>query len=168
MRILLLFTLLISVTAQECRVSNGVEYVKIDGNFQPDGCPDGLKCLNNVCSTVTKAQNDATATVTEDGKEGDVCKVTYMPAEGGVEARVIVLINGVQKECTGGRKCLGDFAEDLLKQCTDDNKKCTNPESLKGTCQNPETFIMGGGWWTIFIIIGIIVLLVLCWLLGCF
>ena len=55
MRIVLLFTLLLSVTAQECRVSNGVEYVKIDGNFQPDGCPDGLKCVNKMCSAIQKS-----------------------------------------------------------------------------------------------------------------
>ncbi len=71
MRIVLLFTLLLSVTAQECRVSNGVEYVKIDGNFQPDGCPDGLKCINKVCSSVTTV-TDKSVIPDEDKNDGQL------------------------------------------------------------------------------------------------
>lgn len=55
MKIILLFTLLFSVTALECKISNGVEYVNIRGNLQPDGCPDGLQCVNETCSSVSAA-----------------------------------------------------------------------------------------------------------------
>ena len=80
MRIVLLFTLLLSVTAQECRVSNGVEYVKIDGNFQPDGCPDGLKCINEVCSSVTTATTIPDADKNDGQLEGLPCAV-YQASE---------------------------------------------------------------------------------------
>ena len=137
-----------AISALECKISDGVEYVKIRENFQPDGCPDGLQCLNNICSTRNS--------VTSDGKAGDSCAVRYYPAQGGLPEKIVITVKKVQQECATGLKCLGDFAEDLYEICFDDNKKCTS-DSLRGFCQNPDTFVMGIGWWISFFTVGFLV-----------
>ena len=146
MRIVLLFTLLLSVTAQECRVSNGVEYVKIDGNFQPDGCPDGLKCINKICSSVTTASiadNDK-----NDGQlEGLPCAV-YQASE----SRSIVVFQKDDKSQKDGKPytyssggcgskdgtnltCVGDWGE-KWEECTLIGDKPDTSKDCKPGCSD--------------------------------
>lgn len=87
---------------------------------------------------------------TIDGKKNDDCSVRYE------EGAVRTYVKGLIQECQGSLECLGAFAEDLFKNCEADHSICTD-ESLKGSCQDPETFIMGTGYWVLFSIIGVIV-----------
>lgn len=145
---MLLLSMAFAISALECKIFDGVEYVKIRGNFQPDGCPDGLQCLNNVCSTRESAT---------DTKEGKSCSVRYFDSEYEYEeGRVVIIIDGQTMECGSGLKCLGSFAEDLYQDCIDDNIICTQ-DPLRGTCENPDTFTMHWGLWVLFVCVGIIV-----------
>ena len=149
--VILFLSMAFAISALECKIFDGVEYVKIRGNFQPDGCPDGLQCLNNVCST----RNSATAT-----REGESCSVKYFKSDYDYEeGRVEIIIDGHIVDCGSGLKCLGNFAEDLYQDCIDDNIICTQ-DPLRGTCQNPDTFIMGAGYWVLFFTLGVILVVV--------
>ena len=147
MRLLLLFTLLLSVTAQECRVSNGVEYVKIDGNFQPDGCPGGLKCINKVCSSVTTVTDKSYASSDDSDKNDGQRKGLPCAVIGKDSRSLLVFIEGNDDDesqpwtyTSGGcgwkdgknLTCVGDWGEKWEEECPE----CTPDASGFKTCSD--------------------------------
>tara|TARA_B100000902_G_scaffold164852_2_gene159837 strand:- start:1355 stop:2020 length:666 start_codon:yes stop_codon:yes gene_type:complete len=152
MRIVLLFTLLLSVTAQECRVSNGVEYVKIDGNFQPDGCPDGLKCINKICSSVTTVTDKSYAS-SDDSDKNDGQRKGLPCAVIGKDARSLLVFikendDDESKPWTytsGGcgwkdgknLTCVGDWGEKWEEECPEcDPGTALIPASCSDKCKS--------------------------------
>lgn len=139
LKIILFLCMLFAATALECRISNGVEYVNIRGNLQPDGCPDGLKCVNETCSTIQKSNTDK-----NDGQRAGLpCAVI------GKDSRfILVFIDGgkddvIEKPWTytsGGcgskdgknLTCVGDWGEKWEEECPE----CTPDASGFTTCSD--------------------------------
>ena len=139
LKIILFLCMLFAATALECKISNGVEYVNIRGNLQPDGCPDGLKCVNETCSAIQKSNTEK-----NDGqREGLPCAVI------GKDSRsILVFIEGhtdddVDKPWTytsGGcgskdgknLTCVGDWGEKWEEECPE----CTPDASGFTTCSD--------------------------------
>lgn len=172
LKFLVLLTLLIVSNGLECRVANGVEYIKIGNNFQPDGCPDGLKCINEVCSDVSKVE--ATS------YEGKNCAVYAQD-----KRYILVQLDPSEdhpNKYTGsgcgsvdGKNltCRGDFGEWLQNRCPswyDVNDRNTHedckpgcPSSSttcdvenfdRGTCQKSE-YGLSVGWIIFFSLLGV-------------
>tara|TARA_A100001015_G_scaffold291555_1_gene365875 strand:+ start:442 stop:1035 length:594 start_codon:yes stop_codon:yes gene_type:complete len=175
-KFIVLSLLLFSTNALDCQIVDGVTYVKIDGNWQPDGCPEKSSCVDKVCATETvHAQPEPVSSSLGYNSWGDACKVYYMPAHTtqGITQNASFIVEvpdgkGPNDKCGkdgnadgAEMKCLGDFGEDLMADCVADKSICEDPKKLLGSCQIPENFLMAAGWWTLFITLAIVILCVL-------
>lgn len=177
-KFIVLSLLLFSANALDCQIVDGVTYVKIDGNWQADGCPEKSSCVDKVCAAdPVHAKPEPVYSTTGYNNWGDACKVFYMgeyTLQGITQnASFYVSVPDGKGDNTGcGKdgnsageemKCLGDFGEDLMANCMADKSICTDPKKLSGSCQIPDSFLMAAGWWTLF---GVILCIILCVLSG--
>ena len=142
-KIVLLLCISFSATALECRLSNGVEYVKVGNNFQPDGCPNGLSCVNEICSNASKVESTS--------YEGKPCAVYSQ------DKRYIVVQldnsedhpnkysgNGCGSLDGKNLTCRGDFGEYLEDECYTANEiKCKKGCPMGETTCDRNNFALG-------------------------
>jgi len=185
LKIILFLCMLFAATALECRISNGVEYVKIRGNLQPGGCPDGLKCVNETCSTIQKSD----AAKNNGQRKGFPCVVKALSVR-----NILVYIKDTEEEedrpwtySSGGcgwkdgknLTCVGDWGEQWEEECpycdystgvrcSDKCKEgCGNREIVDGSCDVNANYARGTcrlageeGWaeWSIWFVVIICVI----------
>ena len=130
LKIILFLCMLFAATALECRISNGVEYVNIRGNLQPDGCPDGLKCVNETCSTIQKSNTSNSTNNTNGELAGLACAVSlngrnnrsisvYIKANGDVKNQPWNYTHYIGCGSKDGKNltCVGDWGEKWEEEC---------------------------------------------------